>query len=218
MVHKCAKLFRVNSPQDLLLSGVVASSIALLSVLPLDTARPATSEGRLQAEVDVLLRVETDDEGWNVNHLLPHADVSLPDQHPGVVDGLRQPKLEHLSLQPPLEEVLHLEAEHEVEFHLGLVKNSDPDQAAQQCVTLEQALGVLLLECEELPGGGADLGQAVLHPPDLPLVPQSVLANQLQLLVQPGLLEGPAWGGVHLALHSGHASVHHPELQEEPLL
>ena len=81
------KILRVNPSKDLLLSGVVASSIALLSVLPLDTARPeeakslkciiriieslspATSEGRLQAEVDVLLRVETDDEGWNVNHL-----------------------------------------------------------------------------------------------------------------------------------------------------
>jgi len=29
--------------------------ISLLGVLPLDTARPATSEWRLQAEVDVLL-------------------------------------------------------------------------------------------------------------------------------------------------------------------
>jgi len=63
------KILRVNPPQDLLLSGIITSGIALLSILPLDTARPATAEGRLQTEVDVLLRVEANDEGWNVNHL-----------------------------------------------------------------------------------------------------------------------------------------------------
>jgi hypothetical protein len=43
-------------------------------------------------------------------------------------------------------------------------------------LTFEEPPGVLLLEGEELPGGGADLGQAVLHAPDLTLVPQSILA------------------------------------------
>jgi hypothetical protein len=43
-------------------------------------------------------------------------------------------------------------------------------------LTFEEPPGVLLLESEELPGGGADLGQAVLHAPDLTLVPQSILA------------------------------------------
>ena len=46
----------------LIVAAVSISGVALLGVLPLDTARPATSEGRLQAEVNVLLGIQTDDE------------------------------------------------------------------------------------------------------------------------------------------------------------
>ena len=57
---------------------------------------PAASEGRLEAEVDVLLRVEPDNEGGDVDHLLPHSDVSLSDEHTRVMDRFSQPELEHL--------------------------------------------------------------------------------------------------------------------------
>ena len=98
---------------------------------------PAATEGRLEGEVDVLLRIETDDEwrdvdnlrehrvillslswcvtlaeagdnyvmihdselSWSLpwsSYLLPHADVSLLDENPGVVDRLGKPQLEHL--------------------------------------------------------------------------------------------------------------------------
>jgi len=42
-----------------LLVTVVILRFALLGVLPLDATRPAAAEGRLQAEVDVLLAVQT---------------------------------------------------------------------------------------------------------------------------------------------------------------
>merc|ERR1711992_70444 len=104
----------------LVVAAVSISGVALLSVLPLNTARPAATEGRLQAEVDVLLGVEADNEGGDVDHLLPDSDVSLPDEDTGVVDGLGQPQLEHLGLETALQEVLNLEAEHVVELHLAL--------------------------------------------------------------------------------------------------
>ena len=73
----------------LLVSGVVTTaSISFLGVLPLNTAGtnqiktlkifvfleisiflPSTTKGRLEAEVNVLLRVQTDDEGWDVDDL-----------------------------------------------------------------------------------------------------------------------------------------------------
>ena len=73
----------------LVVAAVSISGVALLSVLPLDTARPgdktcvgetilytqdgkylpATPEGRLQAEVDVLLGVEANNEGGDVDDL-----------------------------------------------------------------------------------------------------------------------------------------------------
>lgn len=54
----------------LLLLGSAAAARALLHVLPLDASRTATAEGRLEREVDVLLRVQTDDERRNVHDLL----------------------------------------------------------------------------------------------------------------------------------------------------
>jgi len=65
---------------------ITAAALALLRVLPLHTASPATAEGRLEGEVNVLLGVQTNNEGGYVHNLLPNSDVLLPDEKPGVVD------------------------------------------------------------------------------------------------------------------------------------
>ena len=101
------------------------------------------------------------------SHLLPHADVSLLDEDTGVMNRLGESELEDLGLQPALHEVLGLEGEHVVELHLVLGEHAGPHEAPEQRVTLEQPLGILLVQGEQLAGGGPDLGQAVLHPPDL---------------------------------------------------
>ena len=59
-----------------------------LGPLPLDTTGSSTTIRRLQGVVNVLLRVETNDEGWDVDDLLADSDVSLTDEDTGVVDGL----------------------------------------------------------------------------------------------------------------------------------
>merc|ERR1719150_1113111 len=133
---------------------------------------------------------------------------------PGVVDGLGQPELEHLGLQPPLQEVLDLEAQHVVELHAGLVQHTDTDQATQQGVTFEKTFGVLLLQSEQFPGGRTDLGEAVLDPPYLPLVPEPVLSNELELLVKASLLERSPGCGVVLAVLSRDSMVHHLDLRQ----
>ena len=46
----------------LVLIFLIAGISALLGVLPLDTPRAATAERRLQAEVNVLLGIQPDDE------------------------------------------------------------------------------------------------------------------------------------------------------------
>ena len=115
----------------------------------------------------------------------------------------------YLGLKTTLQEVLNLEAEDVIKLHLGLVQDADPDQTPEERVTLEQPLGVLLLEGEEDSGGGPHLGQGVFHPPDLPLVPQPVLSNELQLLVETSLLEGPPGGRVGLGVDLWDAAVNH---------
>ena len=53
----------------LITASIISPSLTLLGVLPLDTARSAASKWRLEAEVNVLLRIQTDNEWWNVDNL-----------------------------------------------------------------------------------------------------------------------------------------------------
>ena len=115
----------------------------------------------------------------------------------------------YLGLQTSLQEILDFQAENVIQLHLALIQHSDPHQTPEQSVALEQSPGVLLLQGEEVPGGGPDLGQGVLHPPHLSLVPQPILANELQLLVETSLLEGPPGGGVGLGVDLGDVPVNH---------
>merc|ERR1712134_180478 len=86
-----------------------------------------------------------------------------------------------------------------VELLLGLVQDADPQKTPEQGVAFEKPLGVFLVQGQQDSGGLPDLGQGQLDPPDLFLVPQAILADQLQLLVEPLLFVGPVGGGVRLS-------------------
>ena len=94
----------------------------------------------------MLLRVKTNDEGWNVADLLPnpvhwissHAtlmpncdlpDVSLSDQDTSMVDTLRQSKFVYTGLKTALQEILDLKSQHVIELHARFVKDADTDKA-----------------------------------------------------------------------------------------
>lgn len=76
--------------------------------------------------------------------------MPLLDQNTGVVDGLGETELVDAGLETALQEVLNLEGQDVIELHAGLVKNTDTDETANQGVTLEKTLGVLLVKSEEL--------------------------------------------------------------------
>ena len=100
----------------------------------------------------MLLGVEADHERGDVDDLLADADVALLDQDTGVVDRLGEAKLVDASLETALQEVLNLQGKDVIELHAGLVEDTDAHKTANQGVTLEQALGVLLIESKELTG------------------------------------------------------------------
>jgi len=54
----------------LLISTVIILLLGSLSLLPLDTTRASTSKWRSESKVNVLLGVETNDEGWDIDNLL----------------------------------------------------------------------------------------------------------------------------------------------------
>lgn len=76
--------------------------------------------------------------------------MSLLDEHTGVVDGLGQAKLVDTSLEPTLQEILNLQRQHVVEFHTGLVKHTNTNEATNQGISFEESLWVLLVEGKQL--------------------------------------------------------------------
>ena len=96
----------------------------------------ATTEGRGEREVDVLLGVETDHE-----------------RDTGVVDGLGETKLVDAGLETALEEIVGLEGKDVIELHAGLIEHTDADKTANEGIAFEETLGVLLVESKELTVG-----------------------------------------------------------------
>ena len=75
--------------------------------------------------------------------------MALADEHTSVVDGLGEAKLVDAGLEAALQEVLDLEGQDVIELHARLVEHTDTDETANEGVTLEEALGVLLVERQE---------------------------------------------------------------------
>jgi hypothetical protein len=136
----------------LILLSIITTVLLLrsLRLLATDTAWTATAEWRVQSEIDVLLGVEADNERWNIDDLLADADVSLADENTGVVNGLGKAKLVDASLKTALQEILDLKGQNVIELHAGLVENTDANETANQSVTLEKALWVLLVQGQKL--------------------------------------------------------------------
>merc|ERR1711934_423544 len=170
-------------------SLLVVLGIAAASVPALDTARATTAEWRVECELNVGLRLDTHHEGWHVDDLAAHTDVALADEHTSVVDGLGKATLEHEGLEATLHEVLQGERQHVIQTLLVLLEDSVADHAAHEGRTLEDTRWVLLVLGEEGTGGRTDLGQCEAHTPDLLLVLEAVLPDELELSIETLLLE-----------------------------
>jgi hypothetical protein len=71
--------------------------------------------------------------------------VSLLDENTGVMYGLSQTELVDTGLKTALQEVLDLQGQHVIELHAGLIEHTDTYETTNEGVTLEEALGVLLI-------------------------------------------------------------------------
>lgn len=67
-----------------------------------------------------------------------------------MVDRLSKTELVDTGLETALQEVLNLEGQHVIELHAGFVEDTDTDKTANEGVTFEEALGVLLVEGKKL--------------------------------------------------------------------
>lgn len=101
----------------------------------------------------MLLGVETDNEGGDIDDLLANTDVALANQDTGVVDGLGKTELVDTGLQAALQEILNLQGQDVIELHARLVEDTDTDETANQGIAFEKSLGVLLIEGKKLTAG-----------------------------------------------------------------
>jgi len=128
-----------------LVFAILVLLLGRLCLLPLHATRAPSTKRRRKRKINVLLRVEANDERRHVDDLLADADVALADQNASMVDALGQSELEHARLQAAFEEVLDLEREHVIELHARFVQHTHPHQTADQRIALEEALRVLLV-------------------------------------------------------------------------
>ena len=136
----------------LVILSLIVTTLGLtsLGLLSANTAGTTATEGRGQAEVDVLLGVETDHEGGDVDGLLADTDVALADQNTGVVDGLGEAELEDAGLETALQEIFDLKSQDVIELHAGFVEHTDTDETANEGIAFEETLGVTLIEGKKL--------------------------------------------------------------------
>ena len=148
-------------------------------------SRRTTNEGTLTIclptlESKVLVQRQSPDIEENA------PNVPLADEDTGVVDRLGEATLEDLGLETTLQEVLNLEGKHVIETHARLVEHTDTDETADKSVTLEETLGVLRVELQQLTRSTTDLRQHERNAPDLALVTETVLAGKLEFSVEAG--------------------------------
>jgi hypothetical protein len=72
--------------------------------------------------------------------------VSLTDKDTGVVDRLGETELVDAGLETALQEVLNLESQDVIELHAGLIEHANTYETANEGITFEETLGVLLIE------------------------------------------------------------------------
>ena len=106
-----------------------------------------------------------------------------------MVKGLGKVLLEHEGLQPSRHDVANLDGKHVIQLALVLLKETQAHTPAEERVTLEDALRVLLIESEKHTSVGTHLSQEKGYTTDLTLVLEAELTDNLHLIIEALLLE-----------------------------
>jgi len=119
------------------------------------------------------------------------------------MDRLGETELVDTGLKTALHEILELQGQDVIELHARLVEHTDTDETANERISFEETLGVLLVEGKKLTGSTTNLGQSQGDTPHLALVAETIFADNLQLGVETSGLEGSTRDLVGLAVGPG---------------
>jgi len=138
----------------------------------------------------VLLRINSDHEGGNIDNLSSNSDVSLLDQDSSMMVRLGHTQLENLGLESSVQEVVDLECQDKIELILVFIEDSVSVESSQKSSSLKQSLGIFGILGKQVSGSLSDVGKDSLDSPDFSLVLESILSNDSQLSVKSLLFEG----------------------------
>jgi len=159
--------------------------------------------------VDMALAVTTDKERRDVDELLAYTDVTLEDQHTGVVDGASKLGLENDGLETTLKEVLVLQSKNVIELVLVLRKNAHLVKTTKHCTTLKHTALVVLFKGQKETCTLAKLRKSVVHTIHLTLAAKTVDTAETKLRVETLLLERTTRSAVHTGVHTKAGNLTH---------
>jgi hypothetical protein len=107
----------------------------------------------VQSQVNVLLGVNSDKERRHIHHLLSNTDMSLSDQHAGMMDGLGKTLLENFSLEATFHESLGGQGKDVLKGVLLIGQKSISLKTTDQRGSLEDTLGILKVKSQKGTGG-----------------------------------------------------------------
>lgn len=100
----------------------------------------------------MLLGIDTDHKGRDVDELFADTDVALLNEDARVMNRLGKAELENLRLQATLEEILNLQGQDIIERLLRLIEQTQAGETAEEGKAFKNALWVLLIKRQEVPG------------------------------------------------------------------
>lgn len=107
-------------------------------LLSLHSSWFVSSVDRGSGHLDVLLRGDSDNEGWDVNHLLSNGDVSLSDENTGVMHGGSELSLDDEGLESSLHELGDSQSQDVIKSTFGILEESNSHHSSDECLTLNK--------------------------------------------------------------------------------
>lgn len=171
-------------------SSSLVAATTTLGLLLLHSTHLLGDEDGGSSKLDVLVGRGGDHEGRNVDHLLADSDVSLSDEHSGVMNGLGEGLVHAHGLKSSLEELIDGKTEDVIELSLALLEETELADSSDEGITFEKSSGISLVKSEELSGSLSELGEGQLDSPHLSLVTEAVSTDKLKLGGESLLIEG----------------------------
>ena len=160
-------------------------------------------EGRQRSKVDLLLGCGSHQELGSVDQVLADFNVSVVDEHSGLMDALGlEALLIDSGLQSLVKEFIESETQDVIELEFLIGEETISVHSVEKCGTFEKPSGVFFLEGEELPGCLSEVGEEEMNSPYFSLVLEAVFADQLKFVIDSLLFEGSSGsfegGGIYI--------------------